>query len=91
MPNYCTYSGWWRSMLILYPKLPNGNILWSCDNCDGTAQVSCSDTHAVALLCMCDSRIHPRYNDDWYNKGLYWKRIPLSVRLKGTAFEDWNK
>ena len=27
-------------MLILYPKLLNGNILWSCDNCDRTAEVS---------------------------------------------------
>ena len=40
---------------------------------------------------MCDSRIHPRCSDDWYNKGLYWKRIPLNIRLKGTAFEDWNE
>ena len=77
-------------MLILYPKLPNGNILWSCDNCDRTAQVSVPGTHAVALLCTCDSKIHPHCNDNWYNKGLFWERIPLSIRLKGTPFEDWN-
>ena len=77
-------------MLILYPKLPNGNILWSCDNCDRTAEVCSFDTNAVALLCACDSTMHPQCNDDWYNKGLYWARIPLNNRLKGTPFEEWN-
>ena len=60
-------------MLILYPRLPNGNVLWNCDNCDETAQVSCIDTNAVALLCMCDSQVHPHCNKKWYYEGLYWK------------------
>jgi hypothetical protein len=67
-------------MLILYPKLPNGNILWSCDNCDRTAEVSMPDTNAVALICICDSLIHPKCNNDWYYQGLYWNRIPIEKR-----------
>ena len=60
-------------MLILYPRLSNGNVLWSCDNCDRTAQVSCIATNAVALLCMCDAQVHPQCNTKWYYEGLYWK------------------
>ena len=69
-------------MLIFYPKLPNGNILWSCDNCNETAEVSVADTNAVALLCSCDGKVHPECNNDWYYKGLYWNRIPMEEREK---------
>ena len=58
-------------MLIFYPRLPNGNVLWSCDNCDKTAQVSFAETTAVALYCACSSKTRPQCNDDWYNKRLY--------------------
>ena len=67
-------------MLIFYPRLPNGNILWSCDNCDRTATISTPDTNAVALLCSCDGTVHPECNNDWYYKGLYWNRIPMERR-----------
>ena len=60
--------------------LPNGNVLWSCDNCDRTAEISCADTNAVALRCPCDGKIHPECNNDWYYKGLYWNRIPMEDR-----------
>ena len=69
-------------MLIFYPRLPNGNILWTCDNCNETAQVSCADTNAVALVCMCDGQVHPECNNDWYYKGLYWNRIPMEDRKR---------
>ena len=69
-------------MLIFYPMLSNGNILWTCDNCDRTAEVSCPDTNAVALICMCDGKVHPECNNDWYYKGLYWNRIPVEQRSK---------
>ena len=69
-------------MLILYPRLKNGNILWSCDNCDNTAEVSYSNTHAVALICSCDGKVHPQCNNDWYYKGLYWERVPIEKRDK---------
>ena len=69
-------------MLILYPRLKNGNILWSCDNCDNTAEVSLPNTNAVALFCSCDNKVHPQCNNDWYNKGLYWERIPIEKRDK---------
>ena len=67
-------------LLIFYPRLPNGNVLWSCDNCDNTAQVTFAETAAVALYCMCNSKINPQCNDDWYTKRLYLKRIPMEDR-----------
>ena len=77
-------------MLILYPRLPNGNVLWSCDNCDNTAQVSFTETNAVALYCKCSSGIRPQCNDDWYNKGLYWKYIPIENRNRYKFLGDRN-
>jgi len=68
-------------MLILYPRLPNGNILWTCDNCNETAQVSCADTNAVALICMCDGKVHPECNNDWYNQGLYLSKHTYKERM----------
>ena len=67
-------------MLILYPRLPNGNVLWSCDNCDRTAQVTTPDTTAVALICICDGKVHPECNNEWYYQGLYWNMIPMERR-----------
>ena len=67
-------------MLIFYPKLLNGNILWGCDNCYRTAEVSMPDTNAVALICICDDKVHPECNNEWYYQGLYWNRIPIEKR-----------
>ena len=75
-------------MLIFYPRLPNGNILWSCDNCNETAEVSVADTNAVALLCSCDGKVHPECNNDWYYKGLYWNRISIEQRDKYRKFRS---
>ena len=72
-------------MLIFYPRLPSGNILWTCDKCDNTAQVSFSDTNAVALYCVCNYKVNPQCNADWYNKSLYLKRIPIEIRLKSCS------
>ena len=69
-------------MLIFYPTLPNGNVLWTCDNCGNTVEVSWPDTNAVALVCQCDMKTHPQCNSDWYYKGLYWERIPIENRKK---------
>ena len=62
--------------------LPNGNVLWTCDNCGNTAEVSWPDTNAVALVCQCDMKTHQQCNSDWYYKGLYWERIPMENRKK---------
>ena len=62
--------------------LPNGNVLWTCDNCGNTAEVSWPDTTAVALVCQCDMKTQPHCNSDWYYKGLYWERIPMENRKK---------
>jgi hypothetical protein len=67
-------------MLIFYPRLPNGNVLWTCDNCGETAQVSEINTNAVALVCNCDMTVHPECNSKWYYQGLYWNRIPKEKR-----------
>ena len=67
-------------MLIFYPMLSNGNVLWTCDNCGRIAEVSWPDTNAVALVCTCDGHVHPQCNNDWYCLGLYWNRIPMENR-----------
>lgn len=69
-------------MLIFYPRLPNGNILWTCTECGDTVEVSCSKTNAVSIYCACNGKINPQCNADWYNKGLYWTRIPIENRSK---------
>ena len=69
-------------MLIFYPRLPNGNVLWSCDNCGRTAEVSTLDTNAVALVCECDMKCHPECNNRWYYDRLYWERISIEKRNK---------
>ena len=68
-------------MLIFYPRLSNGNVLWTCDNCGDTAEISCLDTSAVAIYCMCNRKVNPQCNDEWYNEGLYFNRIPLEIRM----------
>ena len=74
-------------LLILFPRLPNGNVLWTCDRCDDTAEVSCSDTSAVALYCICNHKINPQCNNEWYNKGLYMNRIPIETRMNRSIFK----
>ena len=69
-------------MLIFYPTLPKGNVLLTCDNCGNTAEVSWPDTNAVALVCQCDLKVHPKCNHDWYYNRLYWERIPMENRNK---------
>ena len=74
-------------MIILYPWMPNGNVLWSCDNCERTAEVSCFDTNAVALVCICDGIVHPECNNRWYYDGLYWSRKNLSGKHKQKEYK----
>ena len=74
-------------LLVLFPRLPNGNVLWTCDECSNTAEVSCPDTSAVALFCACNRAINPQCNNKWYNEGLYFERIPLEIRMNRRIFE----
>jgi hypothetical protein len=60
--------------LIFFPRLPNGNVLWECDNCGVKAEVSEFDTCAVALVCECDLKARPVCNAKWYYDGLYRDR-----------------
>lgn len=73
-------------MLILFPRLSNGNVLWTCDNCGVTAEVSEFETNAVALVCVCDMKTHPRCNSKWYYEGLYH-----SKRTQKKRFEHYKK
>ena len=73
-------------MLILYPRLSNGNVLWTCDNCGVTAEVSEFETNAVALVCVCDMKTHPRCNSKWYYDGLYHSRP-----AQENGFEPYKK
>jgi hypothetical protein len=73
-------------VLILFPRLSNGNVLWSCDNCDNTAEVSEFDTNAVALVCNCDMKTHPECNSKWYYERLYYNK---QAQEKG--FEPYKK
>jgi hypothetical protein len=57
--------------LVLFERLENGNVLWKCDNCDRTAEVSCFNTRGVALVCSCDMKCRPDCNKKWYYDGLY--------------------
>jgi hypothetical protein len=70
-------------MLIFYPRLSNGNVLWTCDNCGDTAEVSSENTNAVALVCMCDTKVHPQCNSKWYYDGLYHSRRIYKERFEG--------
>ena len=67
-------------MLIIYPKLKNGNVLWNCDNCGKTTEIVYGGTAAVSIYCMCDRSCHPKCNYEWYVEGLYWKDIPIERR-----------
>ena len=61
-------------MKIIYPRLANGNILWTCDNCGNTAGVSYSKTHMVSIYCQCDGRCHPECNTRWYNENWCYEK-----------------
>ena len=61
-------------MKIIYPKLANGSILWTCDNCGNTGEVSWADTRMVSIYCQCDERCHPKCNHRWYYDRWYYEK-----------------
>ena len=75
-------------MLILYPRLSNGNVLWTCDSCRKTGEVTCIETNAVAIYCMCDESMHPKCNEKWYNKGVYFENKKLTTTLNNLGQND---
>ena len=58
-------------MIILYPKLANGNILWTCDNCGDQAEITVMDTRRVSIYCTCNNKCNPQCNEEYYNTGEY--------------------
>ena len=61
-------------MKIIYPRLANGNIHWTCDNCGDTAGISYSKTHMVSIYCRCDGSCHPECNTRWYNENWCYEK-----------------
>ena len=61
-------------MKIIYPKLANGSIRWTCDNCGNTGEVSWADTRMVSIYCQCDERCHPKCNHRWYYDKWYCEK-----------------
>ena len=58
-------------MIIIYPKLDNGNVLWTCDNCGDKAEISVPQTRRVSIYCICNKRCNPKCNEEYYNTGIY--------------------
>ena len=58
-------------MIIIYPKLANGNILWTCDNCGNQAEISDPQTRRVSIYCNCNKQCNPKCNEIHYNTGVY--------------------
>ena len=57
-------------MLKIFPKLKNGNIMWTCDNCGSQSQI-CSPTRRVSIYCECNNKCNPTCNEEYYNTGEY--------------------
>ena len=45
-----------------------------------TMSVSLAETNAVALYCICNRKVNPQCNDDWYNKKLYRDKNNIVLR-----------
>ena len=61
-------------MLKIFPKLKNGNIMWTCDKCGSQSQI-CSPTRRVAIYCECNNKCNPTCNEEYYNTGAYMVKI----------------
>ena len=60
-------------MIVIFPKLKNGNILWTCDNCGEQSQI-CSPTRRVSIYCKCNKQCNPKCNEKYYNTSAYMKK-----------------
>ena len=58
-------------MIIIYPKLANENVLWTCDNCGEQAEISVKETRRVSIYCTCNNKCNPQCNEEYYNSGEY--------------------
>ena len=58
-------------MIIIYPKLTNGNVLWTCDNCGNKSEISVPQTQRVSIYCKCNKKCNPKCNEVYYNTGAY--------------------
>ena len=57
--------------IIIYPKLANGNVLWTCDNCGNKAEISDPQTRRISIYCICNKKCNPKCNAEYYNTGEY--------------------
>ena len=58
-------------MIIIYPKLANGNVLWTCSNCGNKAEISSVETRRISIYCICNNQCNPECNERYYNTGVY--------------------
>ena len=58
-------------MIIIYPKLDNGNVLWTCSNCGDKAEITAPLTQQVSIYCICNNKCNPQCNEEYYNTGEY--------------------
>ena len=58
-------------MTIIYPRLTNGNVLWTCDVCGDKAQITVKETQRVSIYCICNNKCNPKCNREYYNSGEY--------------------
>ncbi len=60
-------------MIILYPRLANGNVLWTCNLCGNSDQITVFTTRRVSIYCTCNRKCNPACNKEYYNTGEYLK------------------
>ena len=66
-------------MIIIYPKLDNGNVLWTCDNCGVKAEITAPLTQRVSIYCICNNKCNPQCNEEYYNTGEYLRSNKIYV------------
>ena len=67
-------------MIIIYPRLANGNVLWTCDNCGDKAEISVRETRRVSIYCICNNKCNPVCNQEYYNSGEFLSNeVPINT------------
>ena len=61
-----------EKLIVIFPKLSNGNILWSCKYCNRKYEVT-THTRRVWLMCSCGKE-SPECNKKYYCNGEYFEK-----------------
>ena len=60
-------------MIIIFHRLPNRNVLWKCEYCNRTAEVT-SPTQRIWLVCKKCGKGSPECNKKYYCNMEYLKK-----------------